>query len=103
MIIKTDKTDNFELAQILEEDLLKLYGPLLSGESLRKALGFRTQGAVRQAIWQGRVPVPVFLLEHRKGYFALSKDVASWLAEKRNSIKPVEDLDLTNNDEEVKK
>lgn len=72
------------LAEALERDLLSLYGPMLSGEALRKALGYRSQDALRQALSRGQVPVPVFPIENRRGKFALTKDVALWLAQQRS-------------------
>jgi len=71
------------LAEDLEVKLLKEYGPILSGETLQRSLGFRSIESLRQAISRGTVGVPVFPLEHRRGKYALAKDVARWLAEKR--------------------
>ncbi len=72
------------LADLLERDLLARYGaPLLGGDDLRSALGYPSVEALRQAIARGTVPVPVFAVEHRRGKFALTKDVAAWLAKLR--------------------
>jgi hypothetical protein len=71
------------LAEKLEADLIKQYGPMLSGESLRSALGYPSMDALRQAYSRGRVPVPIFPIENRRGKYALAKDVARWLAELR--------------------
>jgi hypothetical protein len=69
------------LAELLEHDLLTRYhAPLLGGDDLRSALGYPSVEALRQAISRGTVPVPVFSVEHRRGKFALTKDVAAWLA-----------------------
>lgn len=78
------------LAQALEADLLQQYGPMLTGDALRKALGYSSMDAFRQAVTRGTVPIPVFPLDKRRGKFALAKDVASWLAERRNSVIPEE-------------
>jgi hypothetical protein len=72
-----------DLAELLEADLIKQYGPMLSGESLRNALGYPSMDALRQAYSRGRIPVPIFPIENRRGKYALSKDVARWLAELR--------------------
>ena len=70
-----------QLAKQLEADLLKLYGsPMLSGEKLQRAMGYRTVDALRQAILRKTIPVKVFKLENRRGQYALVKDVALWLA-----------------------
>lgn len=71
------------LARSLELDMLNQHGYMLSGDSLRKALGFASMDALRQAIARDKLPVPVFSIENRRGKFALVKDVAIWLAEQR--------------------
>lgn len=69
------------LAKSLEKDLLGLYGsPLLSGEDLQKAMGYRTIDAVCQAIARKTIPVNVFTMKNRRGKYALVKDIAYWLA-----------------------
>jgi len=72
------------LAGVLEACLLREYGPVLSGESLRRALGYSSMESLRQALSRRTVPVPVFPLENRRGQFALTRDVARWLANQRN-------------------
>jgi hypothetical protein len=71
------------LALELEQNLLKAYGPLMAGESLFNALGYRSADALRQAVSRRTAPVPVFPIKKRKGKFALTKDVAYWLAKQR--------------------
>lgn len=74
------------LADLLERGLLARYhSPLLAGDDLRSALGYPSTEALRQAISRGTVPVPVFSVAHRRGKFALAKDVANWLAMLRQS------------------
>lgn len=69
------------LAEQLEADFLKLYrSPMISGNDLQKALGYRTPEALRQSITRKTVPVKVFKIENRRGYFGLVKDIALWLA-----------------------
>lgn len=72
-------------AEELEKRLEREGGPMLSGDNLRRALGFRSMEALRQAISRGTVPVPVFPLKNRRGKFAFASDVARWLAEQRFS------------------
>ncbi len=74
------------LAEHLERQLMQEIGPILVGESLRRALGYRSMAALRQAIKRRTIPVPVFPIENRRGKGALSHDVARWLAEKRAAI-----------------
>lgn len=70
-----------QLTKKLEQDLLQLYhSPLLTGESLQKAMGYKSIHALRQAIARKLVPIDVFKIENRRGYYALTADVAHWLA-----------------------
>ncbi len=87
------KSPSPTLAQVLEEDMLKHYGPILTGDLLRKALGYPSMDAVRQAVARGTIPIPIFPLKNRRGKFALVKDVANWLADQRNSVSSDEDYD----------
>lgn len=79
--IKMDPT--VALAKELEKDLLDLYGPTMFGRNLHNALGYGSGDAFRQAVSRKTVPIPVFPIEKRKGKFALTKDVAAWLAKQR--------------------
>lgn len=74
---------NEPLEAILERDLLNTYGPIVSNDTLRLVLGYKSNEAFRQALARQTVPVPVFKIENRRGKFALSKDIASWLAAQR--------------------
>ena len=86
--MKRDKTTELDtdLATALESDLLNRYGPMLTGETLRLALGYPSMEAMRKAASRGTIPVPLFTIENRRGRFALAKDVAKWLAENRSSV-----------------
>lgn len=72
------------LASVLERDLMNQYGPIMGRDNLWMALGYSSNDAFRQAVFKDLVPIPVFEIENRRGKFALVKDVAKWLAEKRN-------------------
>lgn len=74
------------LVEKLEKDMMVKYGPLLTGDSLREALGYRSMDAMRQAALRGTLSVPIFTIENRRGKFALSKDVAVWLAKQRSQL-----------------
>lgn len=74
------------LAKDLEDDLISRYGPMLSNETLRIALGYPSKEAFRQALSRNRVPIPVFSLPKQRGKYALAKDVAAWLATRRDSV-----------------
>lgn len=74
---------NEVLAQLLEHGLMQRYGPLIANDDLRQALGYPSKEAFRQALVRKSVPVPVMDFENRRGKFALTVDVASWLAAQR--------------------
>lgn len=57
------------------------YGPIMGGAALRQALGFSSAAAMRQAALRGQVGVQLFSLKNRRGKFALTADVAKWLAD----------------------
>lgn len=84
--IKIAAVDPVLVAQ-LEEELTTRYGPALGGKDLRKALAYPSMSAFLQAMTRGTVPVPVFSIENRRGWFALTKDIAQWLAERRATAK----------------
>ncbi len=71
---------NEQLVVLLEQDLLSKHGPMMTGEDLRAALGYPSQEAFRQAVARKTIPIPIFGIEKRRGKFALTKDVAAWLA-----------------------
>ncbi len=75
--------DLSELEKALEEDLLRLHGPVLTGENLTRSLGYVSKDAFRQSITRGTVPVELFKMEGRRGYYALTKEVAKYLAKAR--------------------
>jgi hypothetical protein len=75
------------LASALELDLLHRYGPMIGHDDLRQALGYVSTDAFRQALSRDQVPVPVFPVPYRRGKYALSKDVAHWLARLRTGAR----------------
>lgn len=74
-----NKTDM--LAKQLEDDLTERFGTLLGSSALSKALGYSSVTALRQSIARNTVPIAVFKLPKRRGYFAFTKEVAYWLAQ----------------------
>lgn len=71
---------NRRTADEIESELLTRYGTVIGGSSLRGLLGYKTGGAFRQAAYCGRLPVPTFFIEGRRGRHALAQDIAAWLA-----------------------
>lgn len=72
----------------LREEMERMHGPLLGGSTLVAALGLTNAAALRQARRRGHVAVALFTLPKRRGYFALTRDVADWLAEARHGLTP---------------
>lgn len=64
----------------IERALMDRHGPLVAGFDLCRALGYPSAAAFRQAILRDSVPIPVFRIPTRRGRFALTRDVAAWLA-----------------------
>lgn len=81
------------LAKEIERELYCHIGPLLFGNQLYAALGFNSHDAFRQALSRKTVPVEIFTLPNRRGRFALSRDVARWLAAERLKHAPPEKED----------
>lgn len=66
----------------LEADMLRMYGsPMISGEALQKALGYKSMDALRQGVSRQTIPVKIFEIENRRGKYALISDIAQYLAE----------------------
>lgn len=78
-----DETDVQQIADELSERLTTQYGGVLGSTALIKELGYPSSGSFQQALGRGTVPVPVFRIPHRRGSFALARDVAVWLSRQR--------------------
>ena len=79
-----DDTETAALATTIEAELVSRYGPMLEPTALRMVLGYSSADAFRLAVKRNVAPVPVFRIPNRRGYFALSKEVAQWLAKVRS-------------------
>lgn len=62
-------------------ELIFRFGPILSGQDLYSALGYKTYPAFYRSQQHGELGVHVFKLPGRRGWFALTVDVAKWLKE----------------------
>lgn len=69
----------------LDQQLLDQYGPTLGGKELYAALGFRSYSAFHRSMQLGELGINVFTLPGRRGWFALTTDVAAWLTEQAKS------------------
>ena len=72
------------LAAQLEHQLTDRHGPMVPSSVLARLLGYASPEAFRQAVTRKTIPVPIFKIKNRRGYFALTKDIANWLAIQRN-------------------
>ena len=79
-----DMTHPDQLALDIEAELVSKHGPLLPPSVLPTLLGYRSIDAYRKAVSRHTVPVAIFKLENRRGSFALAKDVARWLSQRRH-------------------
>jgi hypothetical protein len=73
------------VASNLTRDLAVEYGPLLDAAATAKALGFRSQDALRQARRDGRLPIVMFRLPGRRGWFASTQAVIDWIDDQIDS------------------
>lgn len=78
--------------------LVDCYGPLVGGRELRGLLGFKTAPALQRAIRMQLLGAPLFRIKGRRGVFALTAEIASWLLEERRSAisrgKPAKEVDM---------
>jgi len=72
-----------KLTNDLFHELLTLHGPMMTGLPLYRALGYHTSDSFRQAIYKQTIPIAVFSIPKRRGKFAITKDVATWIALQR--------------------
>jgi len=79
----TDPKFQKSLTAVLEHELTAQHGPMMGGDRLRIALGYPSKEAFRQAFVRKTTPIAIFTIERRRGRFALTRDVAAWLAAQR--------------------
>lgn len=64
-----------------ESRMLEHYGELMDSKALVVFFKFGSARAFRGSIARGDLPVSVFRLPGRRGWFARTRDVAQWLTE----------------------
>ena len=67
-------------------DLYLPRAPILGGADIARIMGFPTTEALYKARQAGRLPVELFQLPGRRGWFAATQSVREWL---QASLKPV--------------
>lgn len=65
----------------LADQLLGRFGPTIGGQDLYAALGFKTYAAFHRSKQRGEMGVNVFNLPGRRGWYALTGEVAAWLSQ----------------------
>jgi len=76
----SDEEEADLMAQI-DSELRATYGShILTMHDITKALNYKSVSAVRQAIARNTMPIPLFNLPNRRGKFALTSEVAKFLA-----------------------
>lgn len=75
LMSSNDQNCNFDLL----EWMLEKHGPLIGGNDLYAALGYRTYAAFHRARTSGDIQIEIFSIEGRRGLFAMTADVAIWL------------------------
>ena len=69
----------------LEGALVRDHGYLIGGSELCALLCYPSSDALRQAVRRGRTPIPIFPIPHRRGHYAIARDIARWMASCRAS------------------
>ena len=63
---------------VLQQQLLEKYGPLLGGDDLARALGYRTSAAMKKAWREKAEKLNFFRIPGRRGLYCRTGDVATW-------------------------
>lgn len=71
------------LSDEIYADLVQEGGNVFSGEPLRRALGFKSLGAMNKAIARKKVSLPFFRMPERRGKFVLARELARFIAKQR--------------------
>lgn len=68
------------LADQLRQSLTEQYGQIVGGADLASLLGFRSTDTFRKSINNNTLTLKTFTIPGRQGRFALTLEVATWLA-----------------------
>ena len=68
--------------------LLALHGELMDGQALAALFKFGSDRSFRRSASKGALPVSVFRVPGRRGWFARTRDVGLWLASASPSASP---------------
>ena len=84
----------------LSEQLMTQYGPTMGGTDLYQALGYKTYAAFNRSRQRNVLGVKVFALPGRRGWFALTADIAAWLEEHASAYPGMQRIDAGSPDAE---
>lgn len=73
---------------ITETWLRQEHGSILSAATTAKLMGFKSVDALRQARRAKRLPITMFEVEGRRGWFSSARDVAQWLEKTTGPMGP---------------
>lgn len=68
-----------EQIRTLEEQMFENFGPIVGGKDLYTALGFKTYASFHRVKRLDELGVHVFSLPGRKGWFAMTAEIAAWI------------------------
>jgi hypothetical protein len=75
----------------LETLLIREFGVVVSSAEAARLLGFRNTDALAKARGRGLLPIHMFRIPHRKGWFAETAAIAEWLSDAAAGLAKVGD------------
>lgn len=72
--------DANQYRQEVLNDLMKNHGHMIGMRHLYRVMGFPTYDALKQCLLRKQLDLNLFYLDGRKGRYAMTSDVADWLA-----------------------
>lgn len=86
--IKINKEERLVLKdeKAFYDALVSKYGQLIASRDLVVELGFSSAAALRQSVHRNKLGFAVFAINNRRGKFAFTKDVATWLANQQSKV-----------------
>lgn len=68
----------------LKSRMFEKYGPTITGDDLYQMVGFETYEAFHRAKKLNQFSLKVFKLENRRGWYALTEELAEWIYNQAN-------------------
>lgn len=72
--------------EALEIKYLRAFGAVLSAAQTAQVLGYRSTATLAKARSRGQLPIQMFPLPHRRGLFANTVEIATWIASKQQLV-----------------